>query len=142
MLHFILLTFSSYFPCRFKGSFMDIVFIEQFKLDTIIGIHDWEREQPQPIVLDIEIGCCIKKAVQSDHIKDCVDYFEVCERIRQLAATHHFQLVETLVEAISDMIINDFGARQVKIKLSKPNAVAGAQGVGVIIERSADNRNT
>ncbi len=119
---------------------MDIVFIEQFRLDTIIGIHDWERKQPQAIILDIEIGCCIKKAVQSDHIKDCVDYFEVCERIKQLAERHSFQLVEALIEAISDLILNDFSAQQVKIKLSKPDAIAQAQAVGVIIERSAQDR--
>ena len=41
---------------------MDLVFINQLQLNTIIGIHDWERKQPQPVVLDIEIGCSIKKA--------------------------------------------------------------------------------
>lgn len=122
---------------------MDLVFINQLQLNTIIGIHDWERKQPQPVVLDIEIGCSIKKAAQSDQIKDCIDYFEVCERIKKLTDTHTFQLVETLVETISNIILKDFGAQQVKIKLSKPNAVKEAQGVGVIIQRSrTGNRNT
>ncbi len=119
---------------------MDIIFINQFKLNTIIGIHDWERQQPQPVILDIEIGCSIKTAVQSDRIEDCIDYFAVCEHIKILADKHHFQLVESLVEAISQIILNDFGAQQVKIKLSKPNAVQEAQGVGVIIERTRKDK--
>ena len=66
-------------------SYMDIIFINQLELETIIGIHDWERKNKQPVILDIEIGCSIKQAVKSDRIEDCVDYFSVCERMKKLA---------------------------------------------------------
>jgi len=119
----------------------DIVFINQLKLDTIIGIHDWERKTQQPIVLDIEIGCSIGLAANSDQIKDCIDYFSVCERMKTLANSHQYQLVESLIEEISRIILHEFGAQWVRVKLSKPNAVSEASGVGVIIERHRDGNS-
>lgn len=120
----------------------DIVFINQLKLDTIIGIHEWEREKKQPIVLDIEIGCSIRSAANSDHIKDCIDYFSVSEKMKTLANIHRYQLVESLAEEISRIILQEFGAQWVKVKLSKPNAVSEAKEVGVIIERHCDGYDT
>ena len=114
---------------------MDIVFINQLRLNTIIGIHDWEREHEQAIILDIEIGCSIKSATDSDNIKDCIDYFSVCERMKTLAKQHQYQLVESFVEEVSRIILQEFMARRVRVTLNKPDAVAEANGVGVMIER-------
>ena len=119
---------------------MDIVFINQLRLNTIIGIHDWEREQEQPVILDIEIGCSIASAAKSDNIKDCIDYFSVCETIKKLAKQHNYQLVESFVEEVARIILEDFNALQVQVKLSKPDAVSEAEGVGIIIKRQQQSR--
>ncbi|MCN4145104.1 MAG: dihydroneopterin aldolase [Thiohalomonas sp.] len=116
---------------------MDIVFINQLKLNTIIGIHGWEREKEQRIMLDIEIGCSIKLAANSDNIDDCIDYFSVCERMKTLAKTHQNQLVESFVEEVSRIILQEFMAPWVRVKLNKPDAVNEANGVGVVIERTS-----
>ena len=87
---------------------MDTIFINQLQLQTIIGIHDWEREKQQAVILDIDIGCSIKSAVQSDRIEHCIDYFSVCERIKELARTHQYQLVESFVEEVSRIILQEF----------------------------------
>lgn len=116
---------------------MDKIFINQLQLETVIGIHDWEREQKQAIILDIEIACSIAQAVKSDQIKDCIDYFSVCERLKKLADQHHYQLVESFAEEASRIILQEFSAPWVKIKLSKPDAVNEAKGVGIIIERNS-----
>ncbi len=118
---------------------MDIVFIEQLTLNTIIGIHDWEREAKQQIILDIEMDSSIQIAAKSDNIKDCVDYFKVCERMKQLANEHHYLLVEAFIEQACDIILNEFNTSRVRIKLNKPDAIKSANGVGVIIERFAKN---
>ena len=118
---------------------MDIVFINQLKLETIIGIHDWERENQQPIILDIDIGCSIKSAAQSDQIEHCIDYFSVCERMKELAETHQYQLVESFAEEVSRIILQEFMAQWVRVKLNKPAAVIEASGVGVMIERRRDD---
>ena len=120
--------------------YVDKVFINQLQLQTIIGIHDWEREQVQTIILDIEIACNTKAAAQSDKIDDCIDYFSVCERLKQLADKHSFQLVESFAEEVSRIILEEFSAPAVTIKLSKPEAVKEAQGVGIIIERQKEKQ--
>ena len=120
--------------------YKDIVFINQLKLETIIGIHDWEREKKQPIVLDIDIGCSISSAAKNDDIEHCIDYFSVCERMKKLAETHQYQLVESFVEEVCQIILNKFMAQWVRVKLNKPIAVAEAAGVGVIIERHRHNQ--
>lgn len=121
---------------------MDIIFIQQLKLNTIIGIHDWEREKAQPVILDIDIGCSTRSAAQSDQIEHCIDYFSVCEKMKQLADNHQYQLVESFVEEVSRIILQEFSAQWVRVKLNKPAAVTAAGGVGVIIERYNDITST
>jgi len=117
---------------------MDKIFINQLELETVIGIHDWERENKQPVILDIEIGCSIKQASKSDQIDDCIDYFNVCERMKELADKHNYQLVESFAEEVSRIILQEFMAQWVRVKLCKPEAINAAGGVGVIIEREKD----
>ena len=116
---------------------MDKIFINQLQLETVIGIHDWEREKKQVIILDIEIACSTAQAVKSDQIEDCIDYFSVCEQLKKLAYSHNYQLVESFAEEVSRIILQEFSAPWVQIKLSKPDAVNEAKGVGIIIERNS-----
>ena len=120
--------------------YVDTIFINQLQLQTIIGIHDWEREKAQTIILDIEIFYNTAAAAQSDNIADCIDYFKVCERLKRLAEEHSYQLVEAFAEEVSRIILQEFSAPGVKIKLSKPEAVQEAQGVGIIIERQSEKQ--
>lgn len=114
---------------------MDIVFIQGLKIDCVIGIYDWERKIRQDIVLDIEMSVDIKAASETDHIDQTLDYKAVSKRLISFVQTSEFQLVETLAEKITQIIINEFDVEKVKLTLNKGEAVTGAQGVGVIIER-------
>ncbi|MDH5473601.1 MAG: dihydroneopterin aldolase [Gammaproteobacteria bacterium] len=115
---------------------MDIVYIRDLRIETIIGIYDWERETRQIVSLDLEMGTDIQKAASSDHIDDTLDYKSVAKRLIQYVAESEFQLVETLAERIAEIVLNEFNVPWMKLRLSKPGAVTGSQDVGVIIERS------
>ncbi|MCW8855192.1 MAG: dihydroneopterin aldolase [Gammaproteobacteria bacterium] len=115
---------------------MDIVYIRDLRIETIIGIYDWERETLQTVSLDLEMGTDIKKAASSDHIDDTLDYKSVAKRLIQYVGESEFQLVETLSERIAEIVLNEFNVPWMKLRLSKPGAVTGSQDVGVIIERS------
>jgi len=117
---------------------MDIVFIQGLKIDTVIGIYDWERQIRQDIVLDIEMSADIKAASETDHIDQTLDYKAVSKRLIDFVKTSEFQLVETLAEKITEIILNEFDVKKVKLTLNKGEAVTGAQGVGVIIERPSN----
>jgi len=115
---------------------MDKVFIQGLKIDTVIGIYDWEREIRQDVVLDIQMSADIKTASQTDQIDQTINYKAVAKRLIGFAKESKFQLVETLAEEITQIIINEFDVQWVKLTLNKGEAVTGAEGVGVIIERT------
>ena len=115
---------------------MDIVYIRDLRIETIIGIYDWERETRQTVSLDLEMGTDIKKAASSDHIDDTLDYKSVAKRLIQYVGESEFQLVETLSERVAEIVLNEFNVPWMKLRLSKPGAVTGSQDVGIIIERS------
>jgi dihydroneopterin aldolase len=114
---------------------MDIVFIKGLKIDTIIGIYDWEREIRQEITLDIKMSFDIAKAAKSDDIIDTLDYKAVSKRIKDFVQNAKYELVETLAEEITKIILTEFNVKKVKLKLDKGKAVTDADGVGVIITR-------
>ena len=116
---------------------MDTIFISELKVQTKLGVPDWERILPQTIILDIEIGYDLTKACISDAITDTIDYGAVVGRIRETLNEHSFKLVEALAEHICQLIFAEFGGLTVKIKVSKPAILPGLKALGVLIERSA-----
>jgi len=116
---------------------MDIIYIHGLELATIIGIYDWERAQKQPLILDIDIGTSFAQAIQSDDIRDCINYADVAEKITLFADSHSFQLVEAFAEQIAQFILREYHARWVRIKLNKPQAIKNAQSTGIVIERKS-----
>ena len=115
---------------------MDTIFISELKVKTKLGVPAWERMLAQTIVLDIEIGYDLSKAGKSDAIADTIDYGAVVARIHATLKDHSFQLVEALAEHICQLILKEFGALNVKIKVAKPAILLGLKALGVVIERS------
>ncbi|MCU7904664.1 MAG: dihydroneopterin aldolase [Candidatus Thiodiazotropha sp. (ex Epidulcina cf. delphinae)] len=114
---------------------MDIVFIRDLRIDTVIGIYDWEREIRQTVVLDLEMGADIAKAAESDAIQDTLDYKAVAKRLIEFVRESEFQLVETLAERCAEIVLREFSVPWVRMTLNKVGAVSAARDVGVIIER-------
>ena len=114
---------------------MDLVFIEDLRIETIIGIYDWERTTRQVVALDIEMAFDNTRPAASDRIEDTLDYKAVSKRLITFVGESHFELVETLAECCAALIREEFGVAWLRLKLSKPGAVTGSRAVGVIIER-------
>ena len=114
---------------------MDIVYISDLKVDTVIGIFDWERRIRQTVSLDLEMATDIRKAAASDHIDDALDYKAIGKRVIAFIEGSEFQLVETLAEKVAQLVLSEFQVPWLKLRLSKPGALRGSRDVGVIIER-------
>jgi len=114
---------------------MDIVFLRGLRIETVIGIYDWERQIKQPVILDIEMASDITRGAATDRIEDALDYKAVSKRLKQFVGEAHFELVETLAERCAAIIRDEFGVPWVRLTLNKTGAVTDAEGVGVIIER-------
>ena len=114
---------------------MDTIFISELKVKTKLGVPAWERMVAQTIILDIEIGYDLSAACKSDAIADTIDYGAVVALIHDTLKEHSFQLVEALAEHVCQLILSEFGALSVKIKVAKPAILAGLKALGVIVER-------
>ncbi len=114
---------------------MDVVFIEDLRIDAVIGIYDWERRVRQPLALDIEMAFDNSVPAAADDIALTLDYKRVSKRLIAYVGESSFGLVETLAERCAALIREEFKVSWVRLKLSKPGAVRGAKAVGVRIER-------
>ena len=113
---------------------MDKIFLHGMKADTLIGLYDWEREQPQTLMLDLDIGV-VEHSGGSDRIDDTIHYGDVCQAIRQSLKEQNFLLLEALAEHIATLLFDDFNALWVHIRVIKPGILPNVKEVGVEIER-------
>ena len=114
---------------------MDIVYIRELEIETVIGVFGWERERKQTVSIDLDLGCDIRAAARSDDIADALDYKAVSHRVVEFVATSEFMLVEALAEAIAGIILAEFPVPWLRLRVGKPGAVTGSKDTGVIIER-------
>ncbi|MCO6550442.1 MAG: dihydroneopterin aldolase [Gilliamella sp.] len=116
----------------------DRVLIEGLTVLTTIGVYEWEKTIKQKLIIDLEMAWDNKSAGESDNVSLCLDYFVVSQTITQLVECSNFELIECVAERIAERIIKQFSVNWLKVKVSKPNAIANARNVAVIIERTAN----
>jgi len=121
---------------------MDIIFIRDLRVRGILGVHDWERQQPREILINVTLFTDTRRAAETDDLADCVDYSQTAQKIRALVApqtagaggAERFT-VEALAEDIANLCLSQPGVQKVTVRVEKPGAVEGAESVGVEIER-------
>ncbi len=114
---------------------MDIIFIRELRVQTIIGVHPWERQTRRTLLLDLELGADVRPAAATDRLDDTLDYQAVARRVGEFAAASDFRLVETLGERIAELVLREFGVPWLRLTLRKPGVPSGAREAGIIIER-------
>jgi dihydroneopterin aldolase len=116
---------------------MNTIFISELRIETRIGVYEWEQHVAQPLLLDIEIEIPSAKVFKSDNFADALDYAAVVKRLQAFAADHPHKLLERFAEAIADILRGEFGAPWAKVRIAKLCPVAGVRQIGVAIERGA-----
>jgi dihydroneopterin aldolase len=129
------LDFNRTFILRYGA--MDIIFIQDFRVETLIGIYEWERRVPQTIQIDIEIGNPASPAARTDSIDDTIDYGAVVSRIEETLKQQHFLLLERLAEHIAGIVMGEFKSPWVKVSVAKLQLLRGVKRLGVTIERGS-----
>jgi 7,8-dihydroneopterin aldolase/epimerase/oxygenase len=115
---------------------MDTIFIDDLRIETRIGVYDWERKLPQTVRLDVELGLPSEKVFQSGEFADALDYSAVVKRLQAFAADHPHQLLERFAQAIADVVLGEFNAPWVKVRVAKLSPMRGVKELGVAIERT------
>ena len=116
---------------------LDTIYIHGLQCECVIGVWKWEKAITQTLVLDIDLATDIRPAAASDDLKDTLDYKKVADRVIEYAKANEFDLIETLIERISEVILSEFNVPWVRIKLDKGGAVKGVNHVGILIERGS-----
>jgi dihydroneopterin aldolase len=111
------------------------VYLQDLEIEAVIGIHPWERDVRQRLVLQLEVAVDVAAVAARDDISLTVDYHALAGRIGEFVRTGQYRLLETLAEETAAMIMAEFGVRWLRLRVGKPGAVAGAGDVGVEIER-------
>ena len=114
---------------------MDIVFIRQLQIDTVIGVYEWEKTITQRLEIDLELATDIRQAAAQDDIRLTLDYAVIATRVQQLICEEPIELIETVAEKVATMLLQQFATQAVRVQVCKPAAVANAQTVGVRISR-------
>lgn len=114
---------------------MDIVYIRELNIETVIGIYDWEREIRQTVSLDLDMATDIRPAAASEDISQALDYKAVSKRLIAFIEASEFLLIETMAEEVARIVLTEFDVPWLRLRLGKPGAVTGSRDVGVIIER-------
>lgn len=120
----------------------DIIFVEHLRIDTIIGVHAKERQQTQTLIIDLELMCNFQNASASDSIKDTVDYEDLVHKLTEYIQQQNFQLLETLANHIAEFLLSNFNIEKIKLKITKPNALAQTKWVGVLVTREKKDIKT
>lgn len=114
---------------------MDIIYLRELRIETVIGLFPWEKATKQLVIFDIELAIDNQKAAQHDNIEDTVDYKLLTKRVKSFVTQSKFNLVETMAEKVAELIMQEFHVPWIKLTLNKKWALRGVQDVGIVIER-------
>lgn len=112
---------------------MDTLYIKGLSTATRIGINDWEQRIPQRLSLDLIIPGDFSQC--EDDINKTIDYDKLCNTVTQYVESTSFKLIETVAQAVADLIKKDFGIQQLTVNVSKPHAIKNAGDVMISITR-------
>ncbi len=115
----------------------DLVFVHGLRVEALIGVHAWERELRQVLLIDLDLAADVRAAAARDALSDALNYQVLAERVREFVSASSYQLVESLAEALASLLIEEFAIPWLRLRITKPGAVPGADAVGVLIERGA-----
>jgi dihydroneopterin aldolase len=116
-----------------EGDRIDIVGLGS---TAVIGIFDWERKVRQRVVFHLTLHADLRPAAKSDRIDDALDYKRVSKRVQSFARKSRYRLLETLAERVARLLLSEFPARRVVVRVEKPGALRGATTVAVTITRT------
>jgi 7,8-dihydroneopterin aldolase/epimerase/oxygenase len=102
----------------------DYVSVRDLSIDAVIGVHDWEREIEQTLLVSVDMAADVRKAAASDDLTDALDYSAVAATIAAVLREGKFRLIEAAAERIAGRLLADFSLSWLRLELRKPIAPA------------------
>tara|TARA_Y100000741_G_scaffold307496_1_gene250318 strand:+ start:1682 stop:2110 length:429 start_codon:yes stop_codon:yes gene_type:complete len=114
-----------------KGSIKRTVFIKDFIIEEIIGVHEHEKQKKQQIKFNILLDIDQNSVPNEKDIKSIVDYEKITNKLVNLTKNKKYNFLESLAEDSFKEIFEDKRINSIKIKIEKPEAIKNAESVGV-----------
>ncbi len=120
----------------------DRFIIRALEARCILGVYNWEREAPRPVVIDLEFS---PPPPPPGHPaprgpdEPFVDYARVAAEVKTHVEASRCRLMEELAEEVAGVCLSRFPLERIKVRLGKPGAIPGAETVILEIERSRDD---
>ncbi len=108
-----------------------IIRIEDLKLRTIVGIYEWEKENKQDIVINVEIEFDGTKAIETDDIADTIDYKSITKKIITMVEESEFNLIERIAGEAIKIIMENEKVEKASVRVDKPGALRFTDSVSV-----------
>ena len=118
-------------PTKNKNSIRRTVFIKDFVIEEIIGIHEHEKIKKQKIKFNIVLNVNQNSAPDEKDINSIVDYEKITNKLENLTKRKKYNFLESLAEDSFEEIFEDSRINSVTIKIEKPEAIKNAGSVGV-----------
>ncbi|TXL73174.1 dihydroneopterin aldolase [Vineibacter terrae] len=106
------------------------VFLRNYRVMANIGIHDFERQGPQALLINVELYLQPPQAALNDDIANTLDYDFLRQGIASLVASRHFNLQETLVHAILELCLSRDAVVLARVSSEKPDVYPDCDAVG------------
>jgi 7,8-dihydroneopterin aldolase/epimerase/oxygenase len=116
---------------------MDLIFIRDLRITTIVGHYPRERNNPQPLLFDIELAIPGEAVYETDKLANTINYAAVAAYVQRECDTHHFKLLESMADYLARGIIGEFKTPYVKLAVAKLGIIKNVRQVGVRVERRA-----
>lgn len=114
---------------------MDKIFLNELKVEAVIGYYEWERQVKQIVLIDLEFATDVAAAAAHDDISRTLNYKNIAKRTLAFVGESKFHLLETLAEKLCELLVREFDLAWLKITLHKPGAIRDSRDVGIVMER-------
>jgi len=114
-----------------KNTTKRTIFIKDFIIHEIIGIHDYEKAKKQKIKFNIVIDVNQNTLPNEKDLRSIINYENITKQLESLVKNKKYNFLESLAEDSFVEIFEDNRINSVTIKIEKPEAIKNAESVGV-----------
>jgi dihydroneopterin aldolase len=113
----------------------DYVSIRDLSVSAVIGVHDWEREVEQTLIVSVDMAADVRTPAATDDLADTLDYSAVATTIAAVVREGKFRLIETAAERVAERLLADFPVTWLRLEIRKP-ITGSSYTAAITIERT------
>ncbi|CAG8584448.1 3735_t:CDS:1 [Funneliformis caledonium] len=119
-----------------ENEYSDKIFVRDLKLNSIIGINPWEREEKQSVIVNLTIYPRHKAESDKDHVIKPHNYRTIVRTISKHVEESKYKTIEAFATSVARIVIMECKVNKITIRVEKPSALMFAASAGIEITRS------